>query len=653
MSGMYWGLLNRAERRATSPNLSGLGTTTHWWHHASEFLTDGAMAIAIHYKPPEALTAWLRSTTLSIVRRPMSDWIGPAFRNHTHNPPMGHLETAHLAWSVAIVLDLAGHIFSGAERDEIDSTLRVKGLAPCQAWIDHNRVAANWRCILNAGVAVTAVVINDVEAMTRAASVYAECSDFFQPDGSYAESIQYGNYAMYGMVLAREALVRRDPSLGAQLPLGAAYRKPSWDAAALLYRKPLSGWGSTPLARSANFNDSAAIYRASADVLLHTAACAKERYPIEAGLARWLFETLYLPIVDDGHHDQASFGFVNDFGFLSLLTWPDAASANSPTDTRLPLTTGFTCGDAFARDAWDGRTILAMRTGTEPLYASGHGHGDFNSFILAHNQERLLVDPGHSCYRNVTHELETSTEMHNTCTFIDSCGGLIKQRVARKRRQVGESPWHDGVRRLLLARSGDVSVIASDAAVVYGPPIHEFTRTWILCGSHVLFLVDRTRASAPVRTQWNFLLNNRDGMLDLKQPAIDRLVARRGTAAMKLFHLGSAKASGPFYALVHDAYHPQPNELGEGHTGSGMLVRWSDPKPVTERTVIHAIAVDEPGRIAGWHLKVSEPDQAVLEAPGGQSVWKLSIGTDEMNIEESVAGVRHVVTQHDEWSLQS
>lgn len=644
MAGMYWALLNRVDRRAASPALGDIDTTTHWWHHASEYLTDAAMALAIHYKPPEAVSVWLRAATLAVVHRPVDDWIGPAFRDHSAKPPVGNLETAHLTWSVAIVLDLVPHIFTSDEREEITTALREKGIALCREWVRTKRPAANWRCILNAGVAVAGAVLNDAEAITSAVEVYAECSDFFQTDGSYGESLQYGNYALYGLMLAREALLRRDANL--KLPLGNQYRKPTWDAQALFYRKPLSGWGAMPLARSANFNDSAAIHRSTADVLLHIAARGREKYPQEAGLARWLFDTLYLPIFEHGHHDRASFGFMNDFGFLSLLHWPTAANPIAPTDAGLALVAGFGCGDAFARDAWNGRTVLAMRSGAEPLRAMGHAHGDYNSFILVHNQERLLVDPGHSCYRNAIHELECASAMHNTCTFHDAQGRMIQQHRDKRRRMVGDAPVDNGTRRLLLERVGDVSVVASESASMYGEPITAFTRCWILCGSNVLFIVDRVTSSAPVRTNWNFLLNNRDDLLDLKQPARDRIVARRGAAGMKLFHLGGGSVSGPTHAFVHDAYHPLPNQLGEGRSGSGALLRWSEPKPATDRTVVHAIAIDDPGSVAGWHLKVGEPNHAVLESPGGRQVWKLLVDPagQTMTVEETVAGRKLIVS---------
>jgi hypothetical protein len=105
-----------------------------------------------------------------------------------------------------------------------------------------------------------------------------------------------------------------------------------------------------------------------------------------------------------------------------------------------------------------------------------------------------------------------------------------------------------------------------------------------------------------VKTSWSWLLNNRDDQLDLKLIHPDRLVARRGYAGMKLFHLGGGTMQEPIHAYVHDAYHPRPNQLGEGKPGSGVLMRWTEKTAATARTIVHAIALDDPGTTARWQL---------------------------------------------------
>ncbi|AHF93125.1 hypothetical protein OPIT5_25810 [Opitutaceae bacterium TAV5] len=678
----FWTLVNRAERRAASPSLATGETTTDWWHFVGEYITDAAMVHAL--KPSPALDAWLRANTLAIARRPVADWVGPAFRNHTKNPPIGHLETAHLSWAVAAALDLAGDIFTEAERNELTTTLRDTAIPLCQRWLDDGNHLANWRCVLNAGVATAAAVIGDTAALDRAAAEFHRCVDVFQPDGSYGESLQYGNYAAYTLMLAREALTRHTPALDATLPLAPYALKPRWDAASHFYTKPLSDWGSYPRPRAANFNDSAALYRASADLLLHIATRAKEKHPAEAGLARWLFDTHYTPCIEQPPHDQATFGFVNDFGFLTLSLLPAALAtaplAPSAPEAGIDLAAGFSCGDVLARDAWPengGRTILAVHGAPDPLHGPGHLHGDLNSFILVHNRERLLVDPGHSCYRNLIHELEARTNTHNTCTFTVASGAgvppatpdlklqedqhlnreLEQTRTARRLfdRATGkaDAPVTRGgrssgnERRTLLARAGRVTAIASEAAALYGAPLTEFTRLWLLCGTHALFVIDRIRADVPVTTTWHWLLNNRDNALDLKLVRPDRLVARRGNAGMKLFHCaGGNMMAYPMYSYVHDAYHPLPNQLGEGKPGSGLLVRWTDKTPATDRLAVHAICVDDPGATAGWHLKTPAPDTTALESPGATETWTLTHADPaRLVLTEKTTGETHTVTR--------
>jgi Heparinase II/III-like protein. len=660
VQNLYWALRNRAERRATGPDLSGAEFSTEWWHHAAEVLTDAAMSHSLQATPQ--LASWLRSATLAVVRRPVDDWIGPPFRDHSQEKPMGHLETAHLSWGVSVALDLAPEVFTEDERTEIRQVLRERAIPLCLQWIDGRTTLSNWRCVLTSGLATAAVVAGDEEHRRRAVREFNLCLQIFQPDGSHGESLQYGNYAALSLTMAREALTRFSPELAAELPMDPYARMPVWQACSLFYRKPLSGWGAQPMARSANFNDSAANFRPSADLLLHIAARARETFPREAGLARWLFDHLYAPAPEDDCHDRATFGFVNDFGFLSLALLPAAAAPVSPEEAGLPELAVFSCGDVIARDSWKGRTILAAHSAGDDLNGPGHLHGDLNSFILVHNRERLLVDPGHSCYRNLIRELDASSETHNTCTFsFEENGRSIRlqqntsahRQLDRQTRQP-QPPVARGGRRLLAAKVDDVSVIAAECSAAYGVPITDFTRFWFLCVPGALFVVDRIRSTRPVVTTWHWLLNNRDGRLDLKLAGGDRLVARRNAAGMKLFHLGGGKIHGPLHAHVHDAYHPLPAQVGEGRPGSGQLIRWTEREARTDRTVVHAMAIDHYGTVAGWHLRTGEENAVTLEGPQGAVSWTLRTEETRFLIGEKVTGRRYVVSAANDgsWKLE-
>jgi hypothetical protein len=370
--------------------------------------------------------------------------------------------------------------------------------------------------------------------------------------------------------------------------------------------------------------------------LLHVAARTAAIEPRTAGVARWLFDELYLNHPRQGPWDRASFGFVNHFGFLTLPLLATAAAPLAPAAAGLPELASFSNGDVLARDAWDGHTILAARTGgSEPLACCGHLHGDLNSFILAHNRERLLVDGGHSCYRGLVHGIEISTTCHNTCTFSAEAAGFglqedravgVLQQHAPPRRLLDANGQPQpaaprDTRQLLCARSGDVSVIASDAAAAYGPGLREFTRVWLLAGSNVLFVVDFIFTAQPMRTTWHWLLNNRDNGLDLHLIRPDQLVMRRGEVGLKLFHIGPGRLANVAHGYVHDAYHPKPAQLGEGHSGSGTLVNFTESTPATARCAIHAFAFDTADAITCWHLKGRDGD-VTLESSGES--WAVS-----------------------------
>ncbi len=626
-------LRKRVLERIHHPGLPQPADGTGWWYYAYEYLSDAAMFHAL--ESHEATGQWLRSTVLSITRYPPKEWVGPWFRDHSQ-PYVGHLETAHVCWGVSAVLDLAESVFTAEEVKEIKQSLLEKGVIPCERWLANNRHLANWRGIMLAGVLVPAAVINDQERLDRYVPCMGQCLGAFQPDGSYGESLQYGNYLAHALMLVFESLVRSHPAQAATIGIAAYATGIPWVVSSMLYSKPLSGWGAEPRARAVNFNDSAAIFRPSGDLLLHVAARFADRDSKVAGLASHLFQGYYASVPEQGPHHLASFGFVNDWGFLTLPLLTDAATPLAPAEAELPLGVAFENGNTFVRDAWDGKTVIAIQGGAHPLYGPGHLHGDVNSFMVVHNRERLLVDPGHSCYRNLIHGLESSSQTHSTCTFLVESAGLglqedltkIKlleqQSILNKRLikddQIGE-PVKRGNRRLIMERIGEVTVVGSDAAALYGEPITEFSRFWISAGSHVLFVIDRIYSSAPVRTCWNWVVNNRDGLADVAINGQEIAICRP-LAGLKLLQGGAARPFGPVYGYAHDAYHPEPARLGEGKPGSGLIYRAVERDAKTERLAVHVLVMDEPAVLDNWTLSTAGGS---YEVSGPREWWSLNI----------------------------
>ena len=623
-ASIHWSIGRRAETRAENPGLLDGEATVEWWHLVVEYVAEAAIAYKL--KPDAGLGVWLAGVVNDIVRRDEDEWIGPWFRSRGFTPKRGYLETAHVCVAVAAALDLAPDAFTPEDHSTARETLRTRGVSLCTAWLDHDHFH-NQRCILGAGLAAASVVGGNPEGVERAVAEFNLCTHLFQADGSYGESSQYAGYAAWGMTMMYETLVRHTPALAERLSPAAYARCVRWWASNLLYVKPLSGWGGAPRPRMVNFNDSGAIAAPHGDVLLHIAARVADSMPDDAALARGLFDQVYLPSLDEGPFDRSSFGMVTRTGFLTPALWAAAHAVvpKSPARLKIPPLQVFSNGDVIARDAWDGATVLATHGGGEPYNVLYHQHADMNSFILAHRNERLLVDPGHSCYRGLVIANDRSTPCHNTCTFTDpsdaGAHNLRNQTSGRVRDVVDGVPSaavERGGRRLIAERVDEITAIGSECADVYGEPLTRFSRYWIMAGKHAIFVVDHVAAEKPLIVSWHWLLNNRDGRMRLKVVPPDRIVFRRGDVGMKLFHAGSnlneTSLSRMRHAYVHDAYHPKPNQLGEGAPDTGRIITFQQKNAVSESLTIHAIAVDSYGCVAGHHLR-RDGEWVGLEAP--------------------------------------
>lgn len=618
------------EERATAGTLHRASLmhpedTMEWWHLVWERLGDAAFVQAV--KPRPELARWVREVVLELCRRPADDWIGPWFRKRS-NPSMGMLETAHIAAAVFTAYDLCPELFSAEEREEIRQAVKVKGMEPCRRaaakYVAEKRHINNWFMVLANGFGTAAVMLGDETAVEEAVGFYREAAKLYNRD-SYGESLQYSNYASIHLVHLRELLIRFDPSLAAELDPGCIARLIPWYAASLMYMKPLEGWGEQAYPRSVNFGDSAAMFRPSGDVLLHVASRCAGEYPREAGLARWLFDITYAdPRL--GPNDAATFGFMNSYQLLSVLLHKEAVPAIPPWQAELPLLAQFETGGAIVRDKWEEPdTILAVQGGFSPHHVASHRHADQNSFQLVHRKERFFADPGHCCYRLTAFHSARATASHNTWSFI------AEQQETGEKKVIGQKEVYGNIymphtafnHNRIVQQLGHVHVIRSDCAEIYGDPIIKAERTWIAVMPHILFVVDRLEARTPVKVQSHFVLNNRDNRLKVNVAADNKLVLRRGEAAMKFFLLDARSAEGksPFrltrdWGYIHDCYHPQPNQKGQGKEGSGLIFRYEMEGPQVNHTMVYAVAMDQEPLIKGWHLKVLEDGRYFVEPPG-------------------------------------
>jgi hypothetical protein len=589
--------------------------TQEWWHLVWDRMSDAAFVYHVLRDPD--IGRWIHFAALEICRKDASEWIGPWFRKRV-NPPVGMLETAHACVAVATALDLCADLFTNQEIRFMHQNLKEKGQEPCLRFLQsghHN----NWYMVLLLGFTMASAVLGEKENLPAVAECYQTACTMYNRD-SYGESVQYWNYATLTLSRIYETLCRIDHQLAESLPVPYIDCIP-WVCTSLMYMKPLPGW--TPgkqYPRNVNFGDCAAIYRISGDIALQIAARFKDSHPREAGLARWLFETSYKDS-DLMYNERATFGFFNNYEFYTLLHYPAAAPAMTPVEAELAKSALFDVGHVIVRDRFDNpTTVWAMVGGYEELKVASHRHADQNSITVAHMNERFLVDGGHCTYR-LPHAqgFNLSSKNHNTWRFIKEDGTLIDQKPV----SLGQ-PLN---RRTAFITDGSFTAVASDAAQAYGAPVTKAERMVVSVLPNVLFIIDNIEADEPILVEENFLLNNRDNLLNQHIASATRLVFRRGLAAIKLIQ-AMAEPSTQFsfsWGYVHDAFHPLPNQNGQGKEGSGLIFTHKSATAACKHVLVYAIPMAAETAIKQWHVKTPTPWTCEIESPPGDDQYRVCI----------------------------
>lgn len=648
---LYAALAKRADAYTAEHGIVTATDSMEWWHVVWERMSDVSFRQRLAPSPERA--AWIRTATMALCDRPTDDWVGPFFRPRSAQPS-GTLETAHVGLAVVSAATLCGDLFSPAEHEHIAATLREKCQALCERALDHSVAQLeedpqreggtdrlnNWFIVRLNGYGTVSAYLCDDAALDKTAELYALATKLFNAD-SYGETLQYWNYASIHLTHLNEVMLAARPDLAADLDRSCYARCVGWLAQSYLYSKPLAGWGTRDYPRSLNFGDSAATFRPTADVMLHIADRTKAEYPTEAGLARWLFETTFTE-VDLDPQDRESFGFFNQFRWPALLSLLDAAPPVTPEEAKLPLTQAFECGTVVTRDSRGNEsTVLGIQAGYQPLRVASHRHRDQNSFMLVHRRERIFADPGHCCYRLATQRASVATDAHSTWTFRTEAGDVLEQKPTTGSIDSTQPVLNQLTR---LEDLDGISVITSDASAAYGEPVTRAERTWIAALPHVVFIVDRIEATEPVTVRSHFVFNNRDNGLSVNTATPTRLVVRRGGAAAKFFQLASIgdgeDTPGQLersWGFIHDMYHPQPNQPGQGREGSADIRTFASVH-ARQYLAIYSIVVDAETAIRGWHVEPVEPRTFRVSPPQG-AVLTLSLRpTGSLELVDSASG---------------
>src|SRR5690606_20089270 len=116
----------------------------------------------------------------------------------------------------------------------------------------------------------------------------------------------------------------------------------------------------------------------------------------------------------------------------------------------------------------------------------------------------------------------------------------VPQRRSISKEHIGD-PVIRGNKSLLCGRIGNLSVVGSEASGLYGHPIEQFSRFWITCGAHAVFIVDVIKSAEPVITTWNWLINNRDDKTTVYKTSDTGLEIKRPKAGLKMLSSGNVK----------------------------------------------------------------------------------------------------------------
>ena len=613
-----WGILSEKVYHNIGSSVFEADEDTDWWRSVSK-LSDAGFVHCI--EPDEKLGCWIRENVMSVIRKPLDEWIGPWFRKRT-TPPKGTLETSHICVAVVNAVDMNEELFTQEEMEEIKTALREKGLMLCQNWMNGSYSAAshinNWFVVLLTGMAAVCAFLGEEEKFDKIAEMYDYASQLFNRD-SYGETLGYWSYAAVNMVKVREYATRYKAEAGEKMDTEVYSRAIPWAVSGYLYNRKLEGWEDPEYPLCLNFGDSAYIRRMHASLLLNIAVTEKERAPEIAGMARWLFEEQYgkkILVFKD-----VELGNMEAFDFWSLLYYVNAAEPVSPLRANLPRAMSFETGNVIIRDSWENtQTILGIQGGYEPLRVSTHRHEDLNSFILVHRQEPFFIDPGHCCYRLEQSKLARETGSHNTWQFeID--GQLLGQKPVSGSFVDFKEPL---CKKLDFVTEAERVTYASDAAAAYGNIARKAVRTYTMLSANLILIRDEVETGEAICLHTNFHVNNSDNALQYHADVSENAVTLyRNQAGVKLQQLGcwadgaeSSQQLSNTWGIMHLNYHLMPNHKCQGTEGSTVVYHYKSVTPAKTHTNIYAIIMDEAEKLGDW--KVERQDGRILISNGSR-----------------------------------
>ena len=582
-----------------------------WWFYVWDRIGDASFVYAM--TGDETAGKYVYNCVMDMCKNKSErEWIGDWFRTVDENPPIGKLETAHISCAIVVAYDFCGDLFSDEEKELIENLLRNRALPMCRRFLEKGRPCNNWKMVLLNGYTAAAFLLQDKDAIEYAVEYFNFLTRAYNKD-SYGESLQYSNYSALHLLHAFELMTAYDNSLSEKLDTSFAANMMRWYASSLMYMKPMNDkeWGDEAYPRSINFGDSATVFRPTGDVLMHIIKQFSKSRPIESGLAMWLFETTYKEKLD--YFEGASYGLGNDYSYFAFINYVSAKDVKplSPQEAGLPLVNNFETGTVIYRNSWDNpELILGIQGGYKPTNLTAHRHLDQNSFILAYHNERMLADPGHTCYRLHSMKFSELDESHNTWTFEKENGEILHQtRVSNNVLFDSELQRQTQLPMNILERcemEDNLFICQSDCAKAYGDNVEKAQRIWVVLDKHIVIVFDRIKTKVPLKLITHFVVNNRGNKTDDRVFYEKRVVMRRNGIGMKLIPLEPYDNSVSLYrswGFMHDCYCSEPNRRGQGKEGSALIYNYKADEYAQTHVAAYAIVLDSDNDIRLWHVK--------------------------------------------------
>ena len=628
--GQLWrDYCSRVENYTSTRELTPMYDRTKWWHHVWDRVGDSAFVYAM--TGDNAAGAYVHTCVMDMcTKKTEREWLGPWFRR-VEDLPLAKLETAHVSCAISVAYDLCPDLFNEEEKAIILDSLKNRSLPLCRRHLDSDNLFTNWRMVILNGYATTACVLGDKDAIAYATDFFDIAIQAFNAD-SYGESVQYSNYAILNLIHAYELLLAYDESLKDRLDSSFAPNMMKWYAASFMYMKPMNdpAWGEKEYPRNLNFGDSAVIFRPSGDVLMHIAKRFAKTRKTEAGLAMWMFSTTYKD--DLAPYDWSTFGFFNQYHYHTFINYvsSDEVKPLSPKEAEMPLLNSFETGTVVYRDNWDSpKLILGIQGGYVPNRVTEHRHADQNSFILSYQNERMLADPGHCCYRLKSCQFSKTDDSHNTWTFEKENGEILHQKKVGGNFRRSLQPSMNKLER--CEKIDDLLIIQSDCAKTYGEEVEKAQRTWLVLGENMMFLVDRIKSKTPMKPITHFVVNNRGDKTDDRIFYGKRVVFRRNGVGMKLLPMtfnGQELEMSMNWGYMHDCYHPEPNRLGQAAEGSALIYDYKPTDYTTDYIAVYAIILDSDTEIKRWHLRDEAENVYYIEPKEKTGGFRLTVNKD-------------------------